>query len=130
MSTSARYAREFPQRYRLEAGKCTSCGKIYFPPRLVCAECGTRSFDTVNLSDRGKVLTYTIIRVAPSEFVDESPYAVGIIELDGGGRFTAQIVDCDFGELSIGMPVRVEFRRIQEEGEPGVICYGYKVVPA
>lgn len=130
MSSSARFAREYPQRYRLEAGKCTSCGKIYFPPRVVCAECGNRSFETVRLSDKGKVLTYTVIRVAPSEFTDEAPYAVGVIELDDGVRFTAQIVDCDFGNLAIGMPVKVEFRRIQDEGEAGVICYGYKFVPA
>ena len=129
MSTSARYAREYPQRYRLEAGKCTSCGRIHFPPRVVCMECGKRSFEMVHLSGKGKVLTYTVIRVPPSEFVDEAPYAVGVVELDDGVRLTAQIVDCDFNDLSIGMPVKVEFRRIQEEGEAGVICYGYKFVP-
>jgi len=129
MSTSARFAREYPQRYRMEAGKCTSCGKIYFPPRVICTECGNRSFETVNLSNKGKVLTYTVIRVPPSEFADEAPYAVGVIELDDGVRLTAQIVDCAFSELSIGMPVKVEFRRIQEDGEAGVLCYGYKFVP-
>jgi uncharacterized OB-fold protein len=28
-----------------------------------------------------------------------------------------------------GMPVRLEFRRIQEDGEAGVIAYGHKAVP-
>ncbi len=81
------------------------------------------------LQRTGKILTYTIIRVPPSQFKDEAPYAMGIVELDGGGRINTQIVDCDFDTLRIGMEVRMEFRRIQSEGEAGVIGYGYKCVP-
>ncbi|HEC83201.1 MAG TPA: Zn-ribbon domain-containing OB-fold protein [Firmicutes bacterium] len=129
MSTSARYWREIPQRYRLEAGRCTACGAVWFPPRLVCAQCGKREFETVNLPDRGTVKTFTVIRVPPSEFSDQAPYAIGIIELEGGVRLQCQIADCDPQELTIGMPVRIEFRKIKQEGEAGIICYGYKAVP-
>ena len=89
----------------------------------------SREFETITLSRTGKVLTYTVIQVPPSQFKDEAPYAMGIVELDGGGRINTQIVDCDFDQLKIGMPVRMEFRRIQAEGEAGVIGYGYKCVP-
>jgi uncharacterized OB-fold protein len=129
MSTSARYWREIPQRYRLEAAKCTKCGKQHFPPRLVCDKCGNRSFEKVVLPDTGKLVTHTVIRIAPSDFSTEAPYAMGIAELEGGVRLTAQIADVDFDELKVGMPVRIEFRRIREEGEAGILCYGYKFVP-
>ncbi len=129
MSTSARYWREIPQRYRLEAGKCSGCGAIWFPPRLVCKECGKREFEVVNLPDRGKVQTFTVIRVPPSEFCDQAPYALGVIELENGVLLQCQIADCSPDELSVGMPVRIEFRKIKEEGEAGIICYGYKAVP-
>ncbi len=121
--------REMPQRYRYEAAKCKTCGKVFFPPRLICSACGSKTFDNIVLSRNGNVLTYTIIRVPPSQFKDEAPYAMGIIELEGGGRLTAQIVDCDFDKIRIGMPVKLEFRRIQAEGEAGVIGYGYKCIP-
>ncbi len=121
--------REMPQRYRYEAGKCKECGKILFPPRLVCPDCKSRDFEIIKLKREGKVLTYTIIRVPPRQFKDQAPYAVGIIELEGGARVTAQIVDCDFDKLKIGMNVRLEFRRVQQEGDEGVIEYGYKCVP-
>jgi uncharacterized OB-fold protein len=124
-----RIRRAMPQRYRYEAGKCKKCGKIFFPPRLVCSACGSKTFETQVLDRMGKILTYTIIRVPPSQFKDEAPYAIGIVELDGGGRVTTQIVDCDFDKIQIGMPVKLEFRRIQDEGEAGVIGYGYKCVP-
>ena len=126
---SPRYWREIPQRYRLEAGKCKKCGKVYFPPRIICAECKSQEFETVNLQREGKLLTYTIIRVAPSQFVDQAPYAMGIVELNDGVKILSQIVDCDLDKLEIGQKVRIEFRKIYQEGEAGIICYGYKCVP-
>lgn len=130
MPNPARYWREIPQRYRLEAGKCTSCGEIYFPPRLICAKCKSRRFETVKLRDEGHLVTYTVIRVGPSQFADQTPYAVGIVELDDGVRITTQIADCDFDKLAMGQRVRIEFRRIQKQGDAGLLCYGYKCVPA
>jgi uncharacterized OB-fold protein len=129
MSTPSRYWREIPQRYRLEAGKCKGCGMVLFPPRLICPECHGREFEPVKLADTGTVLTYTVIRVPPQQFVDQSPYAVGVVELDDGVRLTGQIVDCDFSDLKIGQKVKIEFRKIYDIGESGVICYGYKFVP-
>ena len=126
---SPRYWREIPQRYRLEAGKCKKCGKVYFPPRIICAECKSQEFETVNLQREGKLLTYTIIRVAPSQFVDQTPYAIGIVELNDGVKILSQIADCDLDKLEIGQKVRIEFRKIYQEGEAGIICYGYKCVP-
>ena len=127
---TARYWREIPQRYRLEAGKCTKCGEIFFPPRLICSSCRNRKFETVKLSEEGKVLTFTIIHTPPSQFSDESPYAMGIVELNDGVRIMAQIVDLPFDKLEIGTRVKIEFRRISKEKEDGVLFYGYKFVPA
>jgi len=129
MPTPSRYWREIPQRYRLEAVKCKKCGAILFPPRLICPECKSREFEKTKLAEKGKLLTFTIIRVPPHQFVDQAPYAVGIIELEDGVKLTGQIVDCDFKDLEIGQRVRVEFRKIYDEGEAGILCYGYKFVP-
>ncbi len=130
MSTSARYWREIPQRYRYEAARCKGCGQVHFPPRLICPECKGRTFDTVVLADKGKVETFTVIRVAPCEFTDEVPYPIGIIELDDGVKIQCQINDCPLEDLKIGMSVRIEFRKVKEEGEAGILCYGFKAVPA
>jgi uncharacterized protein len=129
MHNPARYWREIPQRYRLEAAKCQSCGEVYFPPRLICAKCKARKFVTVTLNDEGTIISYTVIRMGSSRFEDLTPYAVGIVELDGGIRITSQIADCVFEKLSVGQRVRLEFRRIQQEGDAGILCYGHKCVP-
>ncbi|UCH66789.1 MAG: Zn-ribbon domain-containing OB-fold protein [Ignavibacterium sp.] len=125
---SPRYAREIPQRYRLEASKCKGCGKINFPPRLTCPACSSREFETVKLSDEGKILTYTIIRVSSDTFSRETPYAVAIIEVNDGARLMAMIADTNLNNVAIGKKVKLVFRKIQDEGVSGLHCYGYKAV--
>ena len=127
---SSRVWRENPQRYRLEAARFKKSGRTYFPPRQVDPVNGDTEFEIVNLPDEGKVVTYTVIRVAPSQFGDLNPYALAIAELTDGTKVMAQVTDCKVDEVKIGMPVRIEFRLIQKDGEAGILMYGYKVVPA
>lgn len=126
MLTPAKNWREFPQRYRLEAGKCTGCGKVFFPPRLVCDDCRGDQFETVTLPSDGKLITYTAIHVPASNFKDEAPIAYAVVELEDGTKISAQVTDCTLDELKVGAPVRLEFRRVQHDGESGILCYGYK----
>jgi uncharacterized OB-fold protein len=129
MASVPNYWRQEPQRYRYEANKCESCDKVFFPPRRCCGLDCAEELKPVTLATTGKVLTYTIIHIAPTQFTDEAPYAMAICEMDGGGRITAQLVDCPFADIKIGMPVRIEFRKIQQDGHHGILMYGYKVVP-
>ncbi len=129
MPTPSRYWREIPQRYRYEAAKCVKCGHIAFPPRAICPRCSGREFAPARLAETGALLTYTVIRVPPATFEDQTPYVLGIAELDDGVRLTAQVVDCDPADLKVGMRLKLEFRRISQESAAGVIYYGYKFVP-
>ena len=125
---TARYHREIPQRYRFEAAKCSKCAAISFPPRLVCPECKGRTFQTVRLNDEGTLLTYTVIRTASDKFSKETPFAVGIVELNDGVRVTTQIADANVDELKTGQRVKLVFRKIQDDGRAGIHCYGYKAI--
>ncbi len=127
----ARIWRERPQRYRLEAVKNKATGEVYFPPRVVDRD--GKKFEAENyiLPSEGKIHTYTIIEVPPSQFKDEAPYVVGIVELSDGTKLTCQITDlADKSWLGIGKKVRLEFRRVQTDSHHGVLSYGYKAVPA
>ncbi len=124
---SARAWREYPRRYRYEAAVCTKCGKWFFPARKVCDVCGHREFETKAMGREGKLLTYTVIRVAPAPFSDQAPYVVAVVEMDDGPRLTTMVADWRDGDpLEIGRRCRLEFRKIYEEGDAGVINYGYK----
>ncbi len=131
MRSPARSWREHPQRYRLEAAKCTDCGKILYPPRVICPSCRGQEFETVTLPREGKLVTYTVIHVPPTGFEGQAPMVIGLVEVEGGVRTMVQVADVpDLSDLTIGMPVRLEFRRISEDGEAGLIFYGHKAVPA
>ena len=125
---SPRYAREIPQRYRLEASKCRICGNVSFPPRLICPECKSREFETIKLSEKAEILTYTIIRVASDAFSKITPFAIAVIAVDNGARLMTQIADSPIDKVKIGEKVKLVFRKIQDEGKSGLHCYGYKAV--
>lgn len=127
---TARVWREQPQRYRMMANRCTRTGRVFFPPRIVAPGNLNAEFEDVQLSGKGKVATYTIIRVAPTPYADLAPYALCVIETEEGVRLTAQITDLPIEEVKIGLPVTFEFRRLFEDNEASVIYYGYKAVPA
>lgn len=129
MISPGRSWREFPQRYRLEAAKCEACEKIHYPPRVVCSKCGGSTFENITLPREGKVVTFTIVRVPPAGFTEQTPLPIAIVEVLDGVRIMVQIGDLeDPSELEIGMPVRLEFRRISWDGEAGLIFYGHKAV--
>ncbi len=129
MESPARSWREYPRRYRLEAARCTGCGKVLYPPRLVCPACKGREFETVTLPREGHVVAPTVVRVPPAGFTEDAPLAIAIVELSNGVRVMVQVADLtDPAGLSIGDPVRLEFRRIREDGEAGLIFYGHKAV--
>ncbi len=130
MISPGRSWREYPQRYRLEAAKC-SCGKVLYPPRVVCPSCKGDTFETIVLPRKGKVVTYTVVRVPPAGFTEQTPLPIALVELMDGVRVMVQVGDlADPGELEIGMPVRLEFRRISWDGDAGLIFYGHKAVKA
>jgi len=123
---SPRYHREIPQRYRLEAGKCTACGELHFPPRAVCRKCGAREFATEVLPSRGKVITCTVVDIPPAEFDDQKPYVNAIVELTNGVRLTCMVAEAPPDEVDIGTEVELVFRRLRCGREWEVLQYGYK----
>jgi scaffold protein (connect acetoacetyl-CoA thiolase and HMG-CoA synthase) len=83
----------------------------------------------LRLGGKGTVVTYTIIHDAPAQFELQKPYVMGIIEMDEGVRLTSQLINVKPEDVKIGMKVQATFRKLGQEGEAGVIHYGYKFRP-
>ncbi len=119
--------RRIPERYTLKGDKCTNCNTNYFPPRKICPKCRRHGkLEVVHFSGKGKVHTYSEITAPPVGFELLIPYVLALIQLEEGPYLTAQIVDCKVKDVKIGAPVSMVFRKIQEDGEEGLIHYGYK----
>ena len=123
----ARYHRLRAAYYRLEGQRCLVCGTVQFPSRSACRRCRTRALEPYRLSGRGAVHSYAEVAQAPRGF--SAPYLVALVALEEGPRVAAQLTDVDAGDVTIGMPVEMVTRRIQERGPHGYLVYGYKFRP-
>ncbi len=108
----------------LLANKCQTCGKIFFPKVAVCTEClKTDSLEGIKLSSRGKLYTYTIVRVPTPGF--KVPYAFGYIDLPEGLRVVSQIRAAEPLEnnLQLGMDMELSVGQVREEAGKPIIGY-------
>ncbi|MEM3616698.1 MAG: Zn-ribbon domain-containing OB-fold protein [Candidatus Bathyarchaeia archaeon] len=99
---------------KLIGGKCRKCGKIHLPPRPLCDKCLSTEFEWVKMPKTGKLLTYTIIHVAPTQFQNMAPYAVGIIQLENGVKIPGMIRNVPLDKIRVGMPLKMEFEEFQQ----------------
>ncbi len=130
----ARFWRETPRRYNLGGSKCTGCGTVYFPPRLVCPKCAShrQSIEKMvpfQLSGDGEVISFTVVHDPAEGFEMQVPYVLALVQTPEGPVLTGQVVDVEPKDVAIGLKVRATFRKLREEGKAGVIHYGYKFAP-
>ena len=108
---------------------CGTCGARLFPPRDVCPRCHEPAYEPYEFSGRGEVYSYSAVYQAPAGYEDCAPYTVALVKLEEGPLVSAQLTDVDNEAVHIGMPVEMVTRKIREEGEEGLIIYGYKFRP-
>jgi uncharacterized protein len=100
---------KFMTQKKLMAGRCLKCGKMHLPPRLLCDNCYGQQFEWMQISGKGKLVTYTVIHVAPQQFQALTPYAVGIVQLENGLRIPGMIPGLTQEQLKIGLELTLDF---------------------
>ena len=109
--------------HRLLVQRCGDCASLRLPWLPGCAECGSPEWDTVEASGAGTVYSYVVMHHPPFPAFDP-PYAVGLIELAEGVRMVSNVVGVPYDKVRIGMPVRLEFLRVDDELELPVFRAG------
>ncbi|HBX24180.1 MAG TPA: nucleic acid-binding protein [Desulfotomaculum sp.] len=94
--------------------KCNNCASYTVPPKICCAECGSSDMEVAQLSGRGEIKTYTIVRVAPEGF--NAPYIVALAEMNEGPWLMGNLEGID--------PVNVRHNVIGIK-----IKTGHKIIP-
>jgi uncharacterized OB-fold protein len=74
----------------LEARRCAECGSVSVATAR-CAFCGAEGGVAVALSGRGRLVSWTVIRVAPGRYAADVPYTVGLVALEEGAKLTARV---------------------------------------
>lgn len=84
------------QREQFKDGKlvgyhCGKCGHDRIDPMLRCPKCGSTDIQRRQFSTTGKVVTYTIQSVASDQFLNETPFAFALVQLDDGPMMSGWI---------------------------------------
>jgi uncharacterized OB-fold protein len=84
------------QKELLKDGKvvgfhCEACKHDRFSPMTRCSKCGSDKVVRRQFSTTGKVDSYTIQSVASEQFLNETPFAFALIQLDDGPRISGWI---------------------------------------
>lgn len=117
------------QRYSLVGEVCPHCDNKIFPPRDVCPSCKKEAKTRFQFSGKGEIYSYTTVHDAPEGYEGHVPYTVAIVKLAEGPKITAQLTDIDNSQVAIGMPVEMVTRKLREEGDRGILVYGFKFRP-
>lgn len=112
------------KRHELRIQQCAECGKFRFPPQLMCPSCRSAKSQWSQVSGRGTIHTFTVVRGYEPRSVpmfswpaERYPIVVVIVELPDadGTHIVSNMVDCDPEVLEIGMPVEVVFEDVTDE---------------
>ena len=111
--------------------KCKRCGTPQYPAQRICVnpDCGAiDEMEEYRFSDKKcKLFSYTMDSLA---FSASPPEMYGVVDFEGGGRFTFNITDCDPESLKVDMPVEMTFRRKYVDNVRGIHGYFWKAMPA
>lgn len=94
---------------RLRFQRCTDCGYYIHPPTGRCPECLGTAVRPDPVSGRATVYSYTVNH--QQWLPGSEPYVIAVVDLpeQAGLRLTTNLLGVEPDEVTIGMPVEVEF---------------------
>ena len=102
---------------RFMATVCKKCGKKYYPPLADCSACMGSDMEWKQISNTGKLVTFTKIYVPPEHFavrqplmpfsnVQFEPCPIGILEVEGHLRIMGWMPKIDVKKIRVGMGMK------------------------
>lgn len=113
---------------KLIGSKCSQCGDIAFPKKYLCGKCDSASLEEILLGPRAKLYTYTVVRQGVPGL--NSPYILAHVKFpeDDELMVMAQMRDCPFEEVKIGMDLELVIDQVRVSME-GLKVIGYVFRP-
>jgi 3-hydroxy-3-methylglutaryl CoA synthase/NAD(P)-dependent dehydrogenase (short-subunit alcohol dehydrogenase family)/putative sterol carrier protein len=114
----------------LVGGRCKACGTPQFPRMDICVNpsCHQRytqeDYPFAEQAAHVKTFTGDLLTVSV-----DPPAIYGMVEFDEGGRFMADFTDCEIGDVFVGQPVKMSFRRRYTDKDRGFSGYFWKAIP-
>jgi uncharacterized protein len=97
----------------LRIQRCGDCGTLRHPPGPMCPACGAARPGYVVAAGTGEVYSY-VVQHHPPVPGRRLPIVVALVQLPEGVRMTGELLGVDRERVRIGLPVRVEFVRVDD----------------
>jgi len=108
--TASRFFIGLRDEQKIQGTRCAKCKKVFLPPRKTCPVCFTPNEEWVEISPRGTLLTYTVVRRQLASLPKKPPVIYGLIKLEGADTAFLHILDKIRPEdVKIGMKVEARF---------------------
>lgn len=93
--------------------RCKTCDTLRHPPGPMCPQCQSLEWDSVMSTGKGQVYSYVVMHypeIPPFDY----PNLIALVELEEGTRLITQLIDIRPKDITIGLPVEVEFTEVEE----------------
>jgi uncharacterized OB-fold protein len=98
----------------LRIQRCGGCGLLRHPPGPMCPRCGATKPEFQVATGTGVVYSYVVHHHPPLPG-KRLPLLIALVELTEGVRMVGELPDTAPDAVHIGLPVRVDFQRIDDE---------------
>ncbi len=98
--------------------RCRDCDARVFGAASFCQSCTSANLEPAELSRRGTLYSYTIVRVPPAGWPGPVPYVLGQVELPEGPHVLAEVIECEHADLRIGMGLELALQQVPPQNEP------------
>jgi hypothetical protein len=83
----------------------------------MCPFCGSLAVSDTEVSGRGTVYSFSIIRRGAGPFRDVAPYVLAMVQLAEGPTMMTNLVDCDPEGVTVGQAVHVVFEPVADSDD-------------
>ncbi len=102
---------------RILGQRCIECRRVYVPSRGACPRCAVRTEEEVQVSDKGTVTTFCIVRVPSENLSFAPPFTCAAVLLDGADiPFMHVLQECALEDVRMGMRVQAVWVPREELG--------------
>jgi len=104
----------------LEDGKvmgtqCKDCGIIFFPPRADCYQCLSGNMEWLEVSGKGRLVTFSKLEYAPVGFEEDVPYLIALLDYGNYKIFGRISKDLPEEEIKLGMEMKTVVNKLPNE---------------
>ncbi|MDB5317221.1 MAG: hypothetical protein JWO26_1893 [Rhodospirillales bacterium] len=101
---------------KLSVQKCGACEDVHFPGSPVCPRCLSEKQSWVEVSGRGKLLSWVRFhRAYWDSFRADLPYLVCLVGLEEGPLLVSNLVGVEPDDIVIGAGVEAVFEKVDDE---------------